>query len=480
MMSGRQGKWQKWDNSNPTRNKQLEEVNIRGGQPGTPVQLTNLINHPGRVLVTILAGFEKRPDEQTMDRPNLPDLKEIGFLAELPEKRLRFLASRLKKRKYRAGTQIIRQGSKGEFFGIIYRGQVVLEDPDSQPRTLGPGEHFGSAMLLYGKSSGFTVTAQEHTTLWVLQRADWVAPTVLPKGRRIRLLKPQTVKGLVIAGIVTAALVMFTVILGPSLLDRLTLTLPNWLVEQDRPDLAERYLRTVTRWQPDSAQNYGYLGDILVLEGRDQQALEAYQQAIELDSYLPWIHNNLGVLLLEEGQTDLALDHFQKAVDLSPQSVSAYVNLGSAYYALQDWEAAAAAYGNALEMDFSLLDTKAAWAGLILSESRLVEARLVWEDVLLHDPRNRLALEGLGVVSLLEGDASLAMMYFDAASYLTPDDPALHLYIGMALEELERPGEAAQAYRFAAENGTNPELISLSRALLGDLLGADSGVNTPH
>lgn len=408
------------------------------------------------------------------------DLKEISFFAELPEKRLRFLASCLKERRYRAGTQIIRQGGKGEFFGIIASGQVVLEDPDSQPRSLGPGDHFGSAMLLYGKSSGFTVTAEEDTTLWVLQRSDWTSPTALPKRKRKPLLKPGVRRGLVISGLVAAALAMFTLILGPSLLDRATLTLPDWLVEQGRPDLAEKYLRIVTTWEPESARNFGYLGDILVLEGRDQQARDAYQRAVELDAYLPWIHNNLGVLLLDDGQTEDAIKHFQKAIDLSPQTVAAYVNLGSAYYDQEDWEAAAAAYGTALEQDFSLLDTKAAWAGLILSESRLVEARLVWEDVLMHDPRHPLALEGLGVVSLLEKDPSLAMMYFDAASYLKPQDPALHLYEGMALEELKRTAEAAEAYRFAAENGSNPQLISLARALLEDVFEGDSGLKAPH
>ena len=93
-------------------------------------------------------------------------------------------------------------------------------------------------------------------------------------------------------------------------------------------------------------------------------------------------------------------------------------------------------------MDFTLLETKAAWAGLILNERRLVEARLVWEDVLLADPRHPLALQGLGVVSLLEEDPILAMLYFDAAQYLNPDDIAMHLYIGLALEALDRPLDA--------------------------------------
>ena len=395
-----------------------------------------------------------------------PDLKEIGFLRELPEKRRLFLASRMKTRRYPAGSQILKLGRRGGFLGILKSGEVLLENPDSQPRTLQPGDDFGSAMLLYDKSSGFTVTAQTDTTLWVLRRRDWLAPTVTPPPPKKPLLKPRQIRGLVVGSILIAALTMSILILGPSLIDRTTTTMPKRWADSGRAAWAEKYLQVLTRWQPYSALNFGYLGDILVVEGRDQEAIQAYQQALELDEYLPWIHNNLGVLLLEEDQPVLAAEHFQTAIDLSPQNVTTYVNLGSAYYAQEDWEAAAAAYGNALELDFSLQDTKAAWAGLILSESRLVEARLVWEYVLLENPRHPLALQGLGVVSLLEGDPTLAMMYLDAALYLQPENPALYLYAGMALEALDKPAEAAEAYLFAAENGSNSDLVNLAEALL--------------
>ena len=409
------------------------------------------------------------------DQTNHPDLKEIGFLSELPEKRRQFLASRLKRRHYPAGTQILKQGRRGGFMGILEKGEVLLESPNSQPKTLQPGDHFGTAMLVYGKSSDFTVTSQSETTLWVLRRRDWLSPTIMPTPPKKPLLNPKGARALAAGLILIATLTMFTLILGPSLLDRATTTLPKRWAEAGHASWAEKYLQILTRWQPDSALNYGYLGDILVLEGDDERAIQAYQQALELDEYLPWIHNNLGVLLLKGDQPVLAADHFQQAVDLSPQNVTAYVNLGSAYYAQEDWEAAAAAYGNALDLDFSLEDAKAAWAGLILSESRLVEARLVWEYVLLENPRHPLALQGLGVVSLLEGDPTLAMMYLDAARYLQPENPALYLYIGMALEELGRPAEAAEAYQFAAQNGSNTDLVSLAEALLKVVLEEAEG-----
>jgi len=103
---------------------------------------------------------------------------------------------------------------------------------------------------------------------------------------------------------------------------------------------------------------------------------------------------------------------------------------------------------------------------LILNERRLVEARLVWEDVLRADPRHALALQGLGVVSLLEEDPGVAMLYFDAAQYLDPDDINMHLYIGMALAAMERPSEAADQYHYVIARGSDPDLISLADTLL--------------
>jgi hypothetical protein len=86
--------------------------------------------------------------------------------------------------------------------------------------------------------------------------------------------------------------------------------------------------------------------------------------------------------------------------------------------------------------------------------------------VLQQDPRHPLALQGLGVVSLLEDDPALAMMYFDAARYFLPDDPTLRLYIGLALEELNQPEEAAAEYQYVKDSDADRQLVSLAERLL--------------
>jgi len=391
------------------------------------------------------------------------DLKKIELFKGLPARRLDFLASKLKKQVYLSGEQIIRAGRSGNFLGIVESGEVKLEMTPGQSLRASSGHVLGSEMLLEGKPSEFTITAQTDTIIWILNRMDWQAPSPpRPKYRPFLHVK----KGAWVTLVVILVLAVATLTLGPSLLDWVNNTLPNHLVQNGRADQAENYLRFATRLQPDSARLFGMLGDNLVLQEKNQEAITAYEQALLLDEYLPWIHNNLGVVLIREDQLTLALEHFEAAIDLNPLNTVSYRNLGNAYYSQKDWNAAAAAYKEALELDFTLSETKAAWAGLILNERRLVEARLVWEDVLLTDPRHALALQGLGVVSLLEEDPGLAMLYFDAAQYLDPENINMHLYIGMALEAMDKQSEAAAQYQYVIARGSDPDLVSLADSLL--------------
>lgn len=392
-----------------------------------------------------------------------PDLTNIGVFKELPAGRLEFLASKLKKQAFAPGEQIIRAGRSGHFLGVIESGEVTMEMVGGQSLTAHSGQVFGSEMLLEGKPSEFTITAQTETIIWILNRSDWQAPSPpRPKSRPTLYLK----KAVWVTLITALALTVSVFTLGPSFLDWANNTIPNRLVENDRADRAEKYLRLAVRLQPGSPRLYGMLGDILALQEKDQDAITMYEKALILDEYLPWIHNNLGVVLMRGNEMELAVEHFRSAIELNPLNTTPYRNLGNAFYTQQDWDDAAAAYQEALELDFTLSETKAAWAGLILNENRLVEARLVWEDVLREDPRHALALQGLGLVSLLEEDPGVAMLYFDAAQYLDPEDISLHLYIGMALEAMDKPSEAAAQYQYVIARGSDPDLISLADTLL--------------
>lgn len=403
----------------------------------------------------------------TMNDVNqVPEIIRNDLFKELPAKRRRYLESRLKRVEFSAGTQVIKKGRSGQFLGILERGRVMQENGRSHTRSLKTGQSFGSEMLRFGKPSASTITTQTNTVIWVLNRTDWLAPSSPPQPRTTDTGKPRFKRAGWISMITTLILATIMFTLGPILLEYANDSIPNLMVESGRTDLAEGYLRLVLQWQPESARLHGKLGDNLALQGKEQEAITAYQQAITLDEYLPWIHNNLGVLLLEQDEAYLASDHFLKALNLNPENTDAYRNLGNAYYSLKEWGAAANAYQMVLDLDSSLIDVKAEWASMILYESQLKEARDAWEEVLLDKPRHQLALQGLGVISLLEKDPTQALLYLDAARYFNPDNLTTRLYIGLAQEALDRPEEAAAEYQFVKDKGSEPELFSLADTLL--------------
>ena len=397
---------------------------------------------------------------------SVPDLQNIAIFSELPTKRRRYLEAKLKRFVFAPGKRIVQQGRSGQFLGILESGQVVLESTHSQTRTLITGQYFGSEMLRYGKPSAFTITTGTETILWVLNRTEWLAASSSPHARKSKAKMSQWKKAGLLLLVMIISLAMVVLILGPTLLEDANHTLPRLVTDAGRPDLAEEYLRLVIRWQPESAGGYTDLGDILFLEGEEEEAIKAYQQAISLDEYLPWTHNNLGVLLLDQGAANQAAVHLQTAVNLNPGNADAYHNLGSAYYTLGQWEASTNAYQRALDLDPNQLDVKAAWAGIMLNEGRLDEAREIWEEVLAEEPGHLLAQQGLGVIFVLEEDPAQALPYLEAVRTADPDDVTTRLYIGLALEALDRPAEAAGELKYAVEKGTDPELLKLAETHL--------------
>jgi tetratricopeptide (TPR) repeat protein len=77
-----------------------------------------------------------------------------------------------------------------------------------------------------------------------------------------------------------------------------------------------------------------------------------------------------------------------------------------------------------------------------------------------------MALQGLGVISLLEENPDQALLYLDAASFIDPEDPNTHLYLGLALEAVGKPAKAAAEYKYIVDMGSDPELYDLADTLL--------------
>ena len=109
------------------------------------------------------------------------------------------------------------------------------------------------------------------------------------------------------------------------------------------------------RDDPSSAEAMYGLGSVYLKENKRAEARQSFERTVKLTaSYpdtLPNAWNNLGLLAAEEGRLEEAVRDFQEALQLNPESVIALENLGNAYRQQRRWNEAREAFQRALGVD---------------------------------------------------------------------------------------------------------------------------------
>jgi putative ABC transport system ATP-binding protein len=104
-------------------------------------------------------------------------LHRVEPFRHLSPSEITHVAEQMKKRSYRLGSQIIRQGDEGDEFFLMVDGEVevtTLERAGGSPiATLGPGEFFGEAALISGEPRNATVTSRSDVTTYVLDKKNF-------------------------------------------------------------------------------------------------------------------------------------------------------------------------------------------------------------------------------------------------------------------------------------------------------------------
>ncbi len=99
-------------------------------------------------------------------------------------------------------------------------------------------------------------------------------------------------------------------------------------VREKRWKDAEGFLRKALADEPFDALTWGYLGDALAGQGKAQEAIAAYDQAIKYDPGDIKSHLNAASLSADNGLTEQALGYLNRAVVLAPQDGFVQFSLG--------------------------------------------------------------------------------------------------------------------------------------------------------
>ena len=162
-----------------------------------------------------------------------------------------------------------------------------------------------------------------------------------------------------------------------------------------------------------------------------------------------WV--NKGLIALRDGRKADAKAHFIKAIRYNQEQLQAYQNLGTLYFEEGDFEKAADSFARALKVDPAFNEAR---FNLGLAYLRLgaedaeyrVRARSEFHKMLAVNPQVADAHHALGELAYLERDLPAAAAAFEKAVQLAPAHAVAWHDLGVVLMELERPGEAAEAF----------------------------------
>ncbi|WP_051822769.1 protein kinase domain-containing protein [Desulfonatronum thiodismutans] len=126
----------------------------------------------------------------------------------------------------------------------------------------------------------------------------------------------------------------------------------EFALSNDDPEQALSNLGEVLVHIPDSAEAFLHVGRALTRLERNDEALEAYNKAVEIDPSLVLAHYNRGVLLLKQGDHRQAEDAFLTTLGLTPPFVAdVFVNLAGTRARAGDMEQAIAHLRRAVAAD---------------------------------------------------------------------------------------------------------------------------------
>jgi tetratricopeptide (TPR) repeat protein len=189
--------------------------------------------------------------------------------------------------------------------------------------------------------------------------------------------------------------------------------------------------------------NYGIA---LAQEGRLDEAILQYQDALRIWPKSANVHVNLGAALAHQGKYAEAINHYNEALRRIPDYALAHGNLGKALANLGRIDEAIAHYNEALRLNPSLAEVHLNIAILLMQAGMRDEASQHYEAVLRLEPYSVKAPINMGIAMARQGKLDEAAGFFAHALRIDPASVEAHFNLGVVLARQNRVDEAAHHF----------------------------------
>ncbi len=213
-----------------------------------------------------------------------------------------------------------------------------------------------------------------------------------------------------------------------------------------------RHTVSVTK---DNAVMHNNLGMALMKEGRTDEALVHFSQALRISDYYARAHYNMAAALAQQGRIDEAIAQYNRAIEANPKDVPAFYNLGNVLERKGRIDEAVQAYRKAIAVDPDHIDARYNLANALSRMNKADEAIHEYREVIRIEPSHAQAHNNLGIALAQQGDYAAAAEQFLESVRLDPSNAEAYNNLGAIRLRQGDDEEAIKMYAKALEIDPN-------------------------
>ena len=195
----------------------------------------------------------------------------------------------------------------------------------------------------------------------------------------------------------------------------------NVLMMLGQIDSAIEAYSHATDLNPNNAEAYNNRGNTYRDKGDYNRAIDDLNEAIKLDPQFAEAYNNRGAAYCDKGNYDRAIDDFNKAIELKSNYVNAYSNRGVAYRDKGDYNRAIDDLNEAIKLDPQLADPYVNRGTVYHNKGEIDRAIEDFNRGIQREPDFANAYNNRGIAYRDKDEVDRAIEDYDRAIALEPD-----------------------------------------------------------
>jgi tetratricopeptide (TPR) repeat protein len=217
------------------------------------------------------------------------------------------------------------------------------------------------------------------------------------------------------------------------------------------------YMRNLNKMQTLGCF-FNNLGNSYMDVGNIEQALVAFERAVEINPSLAECQTNLGNVYLKMDRIEDAIDQYRAALEINPSDAKTHNNLGNALTSAGRLDDAISEYSESLELDPNFAEVYTNLSVVYCEKKMFTTAESVLKEAIALEPRNGSFYNQLGNVYSQMGQCEKAILQYNRALKLASDLAEAHYGLGLCYNKLGMVNEEIRAYKKALT--IKPDMIA--------------------